>query len=567
MSPQKISWYKKATCYYIITAIVLLLLGSGSAVHTAVLKKNKITSVKSAVQSLNQDVMQHLAPKKANINSLEEDLGKVKNHSIYFAFVVNNDGIIAATSDNLLINRPAQRLDKIVPGISQQLQNFLASDKLSHVVLTHDPKTDFFISFSFLRAKKGDDTFLIIRQHASQTYFNYLQKIQHSLSYTMLFVGLGLFFVLLSFDKIRNIKSFKSYFILVALLSGIFLLLIVTIISWRTPYPLNKDATVLYRQSQINHLVEKSAENLKVTPKQLFQVPFGVYITNLSFDNANSVNLSLWLWRKLPKENENIKILLPQKIKGTAEVTEKGKDSVFWRYNTLQLQQQYAQMRYPFDDRYVNLQFWHTDVFNPKVIMYPDIASYDIADRDNIVTPQLDPSLKVKHWDILDSFYVSNKFQVGARMGKPTKVISSLPEQITLLVLLRRDFTAPFMKYYLPLIIILMMYFIGLLTSEKADDEGGVFKLLTYNASLLFVVTVAANAARDQITTNKISFIEVSYIIVYVVIVLFSILQYSKVKLIENYPKLAQKLHDVLQIVYWPLILGAFLLTTIHYFW
>lgn len=494
----------------------------------------------------------HLSPQQ-----LEEQILNLPDNETFYAYIVNDKDSILAAPDSTLIGQPITKLNDISNNLSNKIHTFnLAENQDKAEILT---KTDVTLTTLSL-TKVNNLVVVVIRNHLSTGYYAYLKAKSHLLFAFITLLGLSIILYWFHFTLRKQVNHTK-HFIVISLLAGITILaLIVTLIMYRTPEDIPTSAKPLYNLSQVHNYLDETTN--KIGSEKAILLPFGVYITNLDFNSTNSVKLSLWLWsKKTMLKNNDVQIILPQKNIGTIEAIQNKQDEVLTRYNLLELRQVYSQVRYPFDDRYVMVEFWHSDVFNPNIILYPDLSSYNLIDKNNFFTNELDPSVSIKDWDVIKSFYIALPFKVGASLGYNPEVIQKIPHRVVLMTLLRRDITAPLMKYYLPLLIVLMMYFIGLLMSQR---EKNIFWILTYNASLLFVITVAANNAREQIAINKISFIEVSYIIVYIVIVLFSLAQFMKAYIVENK---AELLSMLLQIGYWPIILTAMLINTLCYFW
>lgn len=471
--------------------------------------------------------------------------------------IVDQQGQIIASPNQKFIGSPIDALSRISPDITQYVRDSLSKSSKQPFIVVHDVDSSLMI-IGVVWPLDKTHSLLMIKKKSSSAYFKFLEKKRRILFFLTLSIGLLLVsgMVLALHGRVDLPKIIMSVIIIFCLIS---IISMVQLIYFRTPDSLPGSVKPLYSQYQIQAMINQ----YKKHKKDNILLPFGVYITNLSFPSESVVDLSMWLWfkdGKLPS-GKPINILLTQKISGNPSHINTRSNHNLERYNSVKVKQNFSQTRYPFDDRYVDLEFWHTDVFNPNIILYPDIGGYNLSNPEDLLTPQMDPTVKIKDWNIIESFYAITPMKSNSDLGHPIGTIDKLSDRVLLVILLRRDFTGPLMKFYLPLLIVLIMYYIGILLMQ----EDQIFRTLTYNASLLFVITLAASRARSYVATNDISFIEVMYVIVYGVIVLFSFSQLGHTYIKDRLKYI--DIHQVLKFIYWPSICIAVLVNTVLYFW
>lgn len=471
--------------------------------------------------------------------------------------ILDNHGAIVASPNRKFIGLPVTTFSRISPKITAYIRGFLHQQQEENIQVVHDLDSNLVI-VSAIWHLDATHSLLMIKKKSTKGYFQFLNSKQHLLFALTLSLGL-LILVIITLCLTKFLSGKIMLIVQVVFFCILALTLLIQLILLRTPQLLPSTYQPLFGNTQVQALLDR--EQRQHDRKLL--LPFGVYITNLSFPADSVIRLSMWIWSKkqtLPG-GEPIKILLTQEIQGRMVPIKSVTDNKMFRISDATLKQEFSQTRYPFDDRYVILEFWHTDMFNPDILIYPDINSYNLSNPTDLLTPQLDPNLRIKDWNILESFYVSAPLESNSELGNPHGTISKLSDRIMLVILLRRDFTGPLMKFFLPLLVVLVMYYIGLLLMR---DET-IFWTLTYNASLLFVITLAASHARQYVATNNISFIEVMYIILYSAIVLFSLLQLGHTYMRRDGSMI--NIHDILKFIYWPAVLIAILVNTLMYFW
>lgn len=471
--------------------------------------------------------------------------------------IIDKKGQIIASPNRKFIGSPIDSLSRISPDITHYVRDSLLKSSNQPFIVVHDVDSSLMI-ISVVWSLDKTHSLLMIKKKSSSAYFKFLEKKRRVLFFLTLSVGLLLVGgIVLALHGKADLSKIIIYIIIASCLTSI--IAMVQLIYFRTPNSLPGAVTPLYSQFQIQAMINKYNKH----KGNDILLPFGAYITNLTFPTESVVDLSMWLWfkdRKLPS-GKPVNILLTQKISGNpSHINTRGNQNLE-RYNSVKVKQNFSQTRYPFDDRYVDLEFWHTAVFNPNIILYPDINGYNLSNPEDLLTPQMDPTVKIKDWNIIESFYAITPMKSNSDLGHPIGTIDKLPDRVLLVILLRRDFTGPLMKFYLPLLVVLIMYYIGILLMQ----EDQIFRTLTYNASLLFVITLAASRARSYVATNDISFIEVMYVIVYGVIVLFSLSQLGHTY-IKNHLKNID-IHLALKFIYWPSICIAVLINTMLYFW
>lgn len=472
--------------------------------------------------------------------------------------IINNKGDIVESPSQKFIGLTIKSFDRISPKITRYISNSLSDSHKKAFIVAHDLDSNLMVIAALWRLN-ASSSLLMIQKKSSSAYFKFLKNKRHILFGLIASVGL-LVLCICHFTFLHRLSNFSQYLVSILLFCLLCITLIIQLILFRTPADLPPIYTPLYSHNDVRHLLSKEKQSRD--GKEIL-VPFGAYITHMNFTPDANITLSMWTWIKkvtLPEVGP-IKLLLTQKISGDPVDIKSQGDNQLERYNTAQIKQNFSQTRYPFDDRYIFIEFWHNHLFNSKIILYPDLTSYNLSNPEDLLTPQLDPTIRIKDWNILESFYVSAPFQSNSELGKPPGTIQKLPNRIMLVILLRRDFTGPLMKFYLPLLVVLIMYFIGILLMS----EDSIFRTLTYNASLLFVITLAASQARQYVATNNISFIEVMYIIVYSTIVLFSLFQLAQIYIRKA--GYAFNVHASLKYIYWPSVCVAVLLNTFVYFW
>lgn len=321
------------------------------------------------------------------------------------------------------------------------------------------------------------------------------------------------------------------------------------------------------------HQQDLRSEKLK-TPS-LRQVPTGVYIHRLQFEDSYNLSVGGTIWQKYPldiKDEVSIGFTLPQ-MSPFAEASyieesyrktidgnedEKGYLLVGWDIRvTLRLNLEYSD--YPLDKRHINIEIQPQNN-NDYLIFTPDLSSYSYT---NVFQKSgLNPNIKVSGSEVLESYFNFSTESYETDFGYSQK---GLFEEVPVLhfnILVRRILLNAFVTYLIPIFVALTIVFLLLLSCTKTAERQGIVESM---AAILFVLIFSHVDLRKEVLTADLMYLEFFYFSSYIILVLTNInlIIYTKDKSdVFDYND-----NQVFKALYFPFFFLAILIVTLYKFY
>lgn len=337
--------------------------------------------------------------------------------------------------------------------------------------------------------------------------------------------------------------------------------------------------------AKVKSYLEKNWNNQNHGQDQPVLIPTGIFISSLKFINAVDVNVTGYVWQKLNKINhkkiiEEIgqtgdpNIIFPQSVESsaylmmeTAYERESGENNtVFGWYFEVTLRQNFDYSKYPLDHKTIWIRIIDKD-FDSNIILTPDLESYDSTALVNSFG--IEKSIVVDGWSIEDCYFdyqLSNydtDFGINKYIGQ-----KGFPE-LQFNIVVKRNFSKPFIVNLIPLVIIAIILFAVLMTTTYSKKTNHLFGFNTTGAigtcaGLFFTIMLSHIQLRNEIPGNGV-YLEYFYLIMYVVTLLVSLNAYF-VSLFASKERSSFLLNNdnrISKLLYWPLLLGILNIITL----
>ncbi|MDR3646086.1 MAG: cache domain-containing protein [Candidatus Babeliales bacterium] len=347
----------------------------------------------------------------------------------------------------------------------------------------------------------------------------------------------------------NDIKHFVIYYSLVILVG------IISILFIYYNYPRSElNNNIITNRLELDQLIEKEMQ--RFSGENFITTKAGINLKSLNVNDGGT--FLAYLWQKLNTDtqkdvNPGIEVVnlapydglyyyLDEGIKNTVNNIQ----TTRWLCQSSAYQKTPLQSTYPFDIKL--FKFVLSPVDNTKkILLIPDIKDYPGLDPES--KPGFGEDIRIVEFDILKSYF-SYDNEYG---NQQTEIVK--PKNLSLNILLKRDFVPIFITYFIPLIIILLTLFcIFTLKYIRETDEMG---LIGAYSGLLFGLILIHQSFRSAITPTTISFLEYFIFLDY----LFIALAYVDVFL----PK--EKENDKLMVfLFWPAFLTLLFIITIKIF-
>jgi len=353
---------------------------------------------------------------------------------------------------------------------------------------------------------------------------------------------------------------------------GLFTLLsmVIIVVTWTLATGIRThDGVPITNQTAVNRYVESYTRNLGVADPPIL-VPTGVQITAIQFPDATSVAINALIWMRyktdIPNDVER-GFLLPQIISEQYTIdevqrTKQGDEWVIvWSINTV-LRQEFNTQQFPFDSRDITLQISPRDLAH-NIVLTPDLSAYNLINPS--LLPGVDNRVNINNWTIESSQFTYHSDSTKTNLGILARNERNNHPDLTFTINSQRGFVGPFIAYLLPGVVAAGMLFAFLLNDREVGDKEELVNSLNYAAALFFVIAVAHTALRENIAAVGITYLETLYILLYLAIIGVALNTFLIVKR-PNSPLLHYRNNLIPKLAYWPLIMGALLITTLLVF-
>ncbi len=281
------------------------------------------------------------------------------------------------------------------------------------------------------------------------------------------------------------------------------------------------------------------AEVLKI--KKATEVPTGIYIQRMEFEDSYNLNVGGTIWQKYPlslADSVKIGFSLPQ-ISPFAEASyieeryrktiaskegEGGHLLVGWDFRvTLRLNFNYGD--FPLDKRHINIEIAPLDL-NDNLIFTPDLASYNYTNPSK--KSGLNHKIKISGSEVLTSYFNYSIESYDADFGYGVKRIFEKVPVLHYNVQLRRKLLNAFVTYLIPIFVVLIMMFILITSTTKTVERQGIIESM---AAFAFVLVFSHIDMRKEIVTAELIYVEFFYFITYLLILMttYNLVTYAKV--------------------------------------
>jgi preprotein translocase subunit Sec61beta len=243
-------------------------------------------------------------------------------------------------------------------------------------------------------------------------------------------------------------------------------------------------------------------------------------------------------------------------------------ETVGWRFQAT-LRQVMDVSRYPLDHDNVSIRLLPMGL-DSRVTLIPDLISYTSLTPG--AQPGLEEALELSGWDITGSFFDYKYASYNTDLGIPDyEGEESLPE-LHFNIELKRELLDAAIANGIPLLVVLMMLFAVVLTRTSDQEESKLFGfnpsgVVRICAALFFVVLLAHIQLRNELQAQEIVFLEYSYFLVYLALLLTALHTFLFFKSGVDFRLVQYRDGLILKLAYWPLLFALQLLAAIAIFY
>ncbi|WP_107655292.1 hypothetical protein [Nocardia suismassiliense] len=299
------------------------------------------------------------------------------------------------------------------------------------------------------------------------------------------------------------------------------------------------------------------------------RVSTGVLLNALQFINAHNVKATGHIWQHIPPgfpEDIEPGVLLleaedPHCPKKVFEYPLGENRVIVWSFSTV-IRQQFNYEDYPLDHQDIWLRMRPVDMIHP-VQLVPSFESF--PPWDGKALNGLDPDLVFGDWTPDYTVWSLNR-QEYSMLSHPGL---SNTDELYFNVGVSRGLLGPMLGRIVPVLLLAVLMFLSLFVITTDPDRRPIsgftaFAIITFSVSTVLVVAVNDNAARTEIGSAGISYIEYWYFTLYVMTLLVAL---NATMLLHGAFSKAVAWRDNLlpKILFWPLFTGIMFAATLGY--
>lgn len=334
----------------------------------------------------------------------------------------------------------------------------------------------------------------------------------------------------------------------------------------------------------VNYFNNEQKKELDSLYRPPIKVKTGFFIQSVKFSSATDILMTGYVWLKKSGLNKEVRaglkdldFIFPEAQDFNAELVFSNEEFSRW-YFTATLRQSFDYSQYPFDDEEIWLRIQPSNFDQNKVLLVPDFESYPSfihessrkVVKEGNITEQgiygLENDIFIEGWDIRGTYFSFRKNAYSSNFG--TQKIVQLPVQPELYfnISIRRNFTGVFVAYMIPILVTAFLLFTVVMINTKDRDKNELLgfnsaTVLSFCASLFFVLTVSHMSLRETLATKGVIYLEYFFFCLYIALAIISV--YSIIFAQSNSSSRAHSNDGrLIKLCFWPVLLICLLLVT-----
>lgn len=322
-------------------------------------------------------------------------------------------------------------------------------------------------------------------------------------------------------------------------------------------------STIITDRTSLHRYLDQFEKNNK-RDSDTVQVPTGIYIRSIDFDDTPKVGLLGYMWQKYPLGTNQLAtgFVIPEatafeKVPIYEKETKNG-ELFSWDFYA-KLYQDLDYKTFPFDYKHIALQIKPKEI-RQSITLIPDEDGYNFINPHS--KPGIASKLKISGWEIeqayfsFDNPYNSHHEKIAHYVGEKNS------PQLHYNIIIRRDFLDPFIAYIIPLLVALFFLFMTIvLTSQSV-----IWDPITLVSAIFFSVIVAHLNLRTKFTGQPVFYLEYFYIITYLMMFATVIVIFLVTKKYDH-PLIVYKQAIIPKVLYWPVLFFMCLAITAYIFY
>ena len=294
---------------------------------------------------------------------------------------------------------------------------------------------------------------------------------------------------------------------------------------------IESDSTAISNSAMVKRVVEEysqvSQHRQYIPPKF---IPTGLFVQSIEFNSATNVRLTGFVWQRfqkgeeIPDEAQVVfaeAISISMELAYTVEDVESDEIIKGWYFVT-ELNERFDYSYFPFDRQSIWIRIWSKN-FGENIVLIPDFDSYDSLNPRAL--PGLEKDFPLFNWELEKSYFNMRINSYNSNFGQKSFNNRNAVPELYFNIDVRRKFLNPFISHLFPLIIVLLMLFAIIMTVSRRKENSqllgfNVSSVVASSTALFFVLLIAHVQLREELSSDRIVYLEGYYFVSYLVILL-----------------------------------------------
>ena len=329
----------------------------------------------------------------------------------------------------------------------------------------------------------------------------------------------------------------------------------------------NKKQVLVSDEASVNKFISRQIDEAKRKNEELpLIIPCGVELFALEQSSPTHLSLSGYIWHKYHKTlHKDVKrgIHINESISYTIlneTLTTEGDWDIVGANITATIYQPHDYKTYPFDKYNFIVPLEHTDL-SKNILLVPDLAAYTSIDSWKL--PGLESNYAKGLVLAQETFYNYTSYKPSSDWGVRKFQSNNDQYRLAFNAIMKSDLLVPFIYFFLPLLVILISIFV-ILVLERRDTSP--ISLIAPYTGLLFSLVLLHRSLHEAAPATGTVYLEYAFLYTYIILILLII----HALLLQWHAKnnfYQSILVPFLKVIFWPLQLMAWIITTIVIFY
>lgn len=349
------------------------------------------------------------------------------------------------------------------------------------------------------------------------------------------------------------------------------LILVITIISlWDTIDTASRieggKNILIIDQSSVNNFISWQVQESKRKSEPIpIAIPAGIELYSLQQTSPTSVTFSGHIWHRyhktMHKDIQRI-IRIPQatsfNILNQTKVTE-GDWEIIGLNVTATIYNELDYTHFPFEEHQIVIPLEHADI-GKNILLVPDLSAYTSMNPNK--RPGLDTTFSTTAFYTTETFFDYTPHKPNSDLGVRKHFEISDFYRMAFNAVIDVDLLAPFIYFFLPLLVILISIFAVLMLEQPGTSP---YTMIGPYTGLFFALVLLHRSLHEKAPASNTLYLEYAFFYTYIILILLVI----HTMLVQRFVKhefYQKKLVPYFKIIFWPLQLMAWIITTIIIF-